>query len=82
MAEKQRYETEWEGLRLVIEQLPDHYQAFVYDPKECEVLYICKRARLDLAQFAAVEYAAAVRFGPDHSLKPEILSAMLGWDEC
>jgi len=43
MAEVERQETEWEGLRLVIEQRPHHWQGFVYDPDECEVLYTAER---------------------------------------
>ena len=39
MINGQRYETEWEGLRLVIEARSDHWIAFVYDPIRCEVLY-------------------------------------------
>ena len=37
-----RYETEWEGMRLVIESRPEHFQVFVYNPDQCEVLYTAK----------------------------------------
>jgi hypothetical protein len=76
----QRYETEWEGLRIVIEERPHHFQAFVYDPRECEVLYTAEWISLDAAKFAAIEFAAATRFGPLHNLKPEIIMAMLVWE--
>ena len=79
MRDGQRYETEWEGLRIVIEVRPQHFQVFVYDPGECEVLYTAERMSLDAAQFAAVDFAATARFGPSHDLKPEIVAAMLVW---
>jgi len=75
----QRYETEWEGLRLVIEKRPDYWQVFVYDPAACEVLYTADRMNIDSAKFAAVEFAATARFGASHDLKPEIVAAMLVW---
>lgn len=53
-----RYESEWEGLRLVVEKRTDHFQVFIYDPDECEVLYTCERTTLDAAKFAAVDFAA------------------------
>jgi hypothetical protein len=58
MSGGQRYESEWEGLRLVVEKRPTHFQVFIYDPGECEVLYTCKRTNLDAAKFAAVNLAA------------------------
>jgi hypothetical protein len=75
-----RYETEWEGLRLVIEERPQHCQVFVYSLEECEVLYAAERISLDSAKFAAVEFAAVTRFGPQHDLKPEVVAAMLIWE--
>jgi hypothetical protein len=39
MAEAQRFQSEWERLRLIIEQLPPHSQPFVYDTENYEVLY-------------------------------------------
>jgi len=80
MSGGQRYESEWEGLRLVIEERPDHFQVFVYDPGECEVLYTAERMSLDGAQIAAIDFAATDRFGPGHDLKPEIIAAMLVWE--
>jgi len=80
MSGGQRYESEWEGLRLVIEKRPDHFQVFVYDPAECEVLYTCEQMSLDAAEFAAVNFAATARFGPGHDLKPQIIAAMLLWE--
>lgn len=38
MSDGQRYETKWEGMRLVIDARPQHWQAFVYDIETCEVL--------------------------------------------
>src|SRR5262249_60249646 len=76
MSGGQRYESEGEGLRLVIEKRPDHFQVFVYDPAECEVLYTCEQMSLDAPEFAAVNFAATARFGPGHDLKPPIISAM------
>jgi hypothetical protein len=80
MSGGQRYESEWEGLRLVIEKRPDHFQVFIYDPGESEVLYTCERISLDDAQIAAVDFVATARFGPRHDLKPEIIAAMLVWE--
>ena len=34
-------ETEWEGLRLVVEKHPNYWQAFVYDPRNARS-YILK----------------------------------------
>ena len=73
-------EAAWEGLRLVVERCPSHYQAFIYDPAKVEVLYTCSRVRFDLAQFAAVEYAASVRFGFDHFLKLETVMQSIAWE--
>jgi hypothetical protein len=39
MCDGQRYETEWDGLRIVIEERPKHFQVFIYDPGKCEVLH-------------------------------------------
>jgi hypothetical protein len=80
MGDEQRYESEWEGLRLVIEKRPGHFQVFIYDPDECEVLCTCQRTNLDAAKFAAVHFAATALFGPRHDLKPEIIAAMLLWE--
>jgi hypothetical protein len=77
--DKERYEANWEGLRLVVEQRPAHYQAFVTIRPKCEVLYTCGRLRLDLAQFAVVEFAASIRFGLDHFLKIEIVGQTIAW---
>jgi hypothetical protein len=44
MANGQRYETDWEGLRLVIDAHDTHGELFVYDSAACEVLYgACQR---------------------------------------
>ena len=80
MADNQRLETEFEGMRLVVEARPDHWQVFVYDVENCEVLHAAQRMRLDSAKYAAVEYAAAHRFGPRHDLEPEIVATMLVWE--
>jgi hypothetical protein len=79
MAGDQRHETEWEGLRIVIEERPKQFQAFIYDPGRCEVLYVTERMSLDAAKFAAVDFIATARFGPTHDLKPEVVAAMLVW---
>jgi hypothetical protein len=46
MGDGQRYETEWDGLRIVIEERPKHFQVFIYDPGKCEVLYIAEQAQM------------------------------------
>ncbi len=79
MCDGQRYETEWYGLRIVIEERPTHFQVFSYDPGECEVLYTAERMSLDVAKFAAVDFVATARFGPSHDLKPEVVAEMLVW---
>jgi hypothetical protein len=80
MPDFQRYETEWERLRLVVESRPEYWQLFVYDTENCEVLHTAQRISPDIAKIAAVEFAAAYRFGPQHDLEPEIISEMLIWD--
>jgi hypothetical protein len=47
-AKGQVYETEWDGLRIVIEERPEHFQVFIYDPGECEVLYTPSELALTL----------------------------------
>lgn len=80
MPDDQRYEAEWEGMRLVLERRADYWQLFVYDVENCEVLHFAERISLDAAKYAAVEFAAAHCFGPRHDLRPEIISAILVWD--
>ena len=80
MGDWRRYEAEWEGLRIVIEERPEHFQVFIYDPDKCEVLYTAERMSLDAAKFAAIDFVATARFGPSHDLKPEIVALMLVWD--
>jgi len=80
MGDWQRYETEWDGLRIVIEERPTHFEVFIYDPGEGAVLYTAQRMSLDAAKFAAVDFVATARFGPSHDLKLEIVSAMLVWE--
>jgi hypothetical protein len=81
MGDRQRCETEWEGLRLLIEERPNHFQMFIYDPDKCEVLYTAERMSLDAAKFAAVDFVATTQFGPSHGLKLEIVVAMLVWED-
>jgi hypothetical protein len=76
----QHYETEWEDLRLVIEERPEHWQVIIYDPEQCEVLYAAERITLESAKIAAVEFVAVTRFGPQHDLKPDVVAAMLVWE--
>lgn len=76
----QRYETEWEGLRLVVEDREDHFQVFVYDPERCEVIYTAPEASVEAAQIAAVDAAASRIFGENHDLNLGTISAMLVWD--
>jgi hypothetical protein len=80
MLDHARYETEWEGLRLVVETRPEHWQVFVFDIEHCEVLHTGQRMSLDLAKYAAVEFATAHCFGPRHDLNPEIITKMLVWE--
>jgi hypothetical protein len=80
MAEVERQQTEWEGLRLVVEKRPDHWQAFVYDPDNCEVLYTAERPDAETAKLAVLDFAAVYTFGPAHDLKLEVLTEMLLWE--
>jgi hypothetical protein len=80
MEDGQRYETEWEGLRLVIEERREYFQVFIYDPGKCEVLYTAECMSLVAAKFAAVDFVATASFGPSHGLKLEIVAAMLAWE--
>ena len=80
MEDGQRYEAEWDGLRIVIEERPKHFQVFIYDPGKCEVHYTAEHMSLDAAKFAAVDFVATTRFGPSHGLKLQIVAAMLVWE--
>ena len=80
MSAEERYQTEWEGLRLVVEGRPDHWQCFVYDIETCEVLYTAARLTDEAARMAALEFAIGRLYGPAHDLKPEILIRMLEWE--
>ena len=75
-----RYAAEWDGLRLIIEPEPDHVQAFVYDPEECDVLYTAARISIDAAKIAAIDFVASSRFGPRHGLDPRVIAEMLIWE--
>jgi hypothetical protein len=80
MVEWQRYQTEWENLRLVVEKRSNSWRFFVYDVENCEVLHTAERLTVDDAKSAAVGFAAVHAFGLDHRLKPELLGAMLLWE--
>src|SRR5215472_5592297 len=58
---KERYETEWEGLRLVVEARREYWQVIVYDPADCEVVYSGVRMNITSAKFAATEFVAITR---------------------
>src|SRR5436305_1064809 len=73
----QRWEANWMGLRLVVEERPGWFQAFVYDPVGCEVLLTGARMHLDSARFAAADFVAVRRYGADHSLD---LNTLIGHD--
>jgi hypothetical protein len=75
-----RYESQWEGFRLIVDARPEHWQVFVYDPAVCEVVSADERVNLNAAKCAAVDFAAVTRFGPHHDLKPEVIVAMLEWE--
>ena len=76
-----RYETEFEGLRLVVEaRSENHWQAFVYDPVGCEVLYTAVRPTVEGAKFAVVDYAAVHAFGGAHDLDVSHVAELLSWD--
>jgi hypothetical protein len=76
----QRYETEWEDLRLVGERRPEHWQAFVYDDGNCEILYAAERMTGESAKMTVLDFALAHRYGPGHDLKPEVAARMLVWN--
>jgi hypothetical protein len=80
MADAERLETEWEGLRLVVDERLYHWQAFVYDPKVCEILYTAEWPDADGAKFAALNFAAVHTFGPDHGLILDLIVEMLVWE--
>jgi hypothetical protein len=80
ITESQRYKTEWEGLRLVVETRANHWQVFVYDVANCEVLHTVERPTADAGKLAALEFAATHAFGPKHGLKLQIVEAVLVWE--
>ena len=77
----QRFETEFDGLRLVVYDHSTHCDLFVYDPNNCEVVYTGTRLNLANAKFAAVEYATSARFGPAHVIDTHLLMKHLPWDQ-
>ena len=76
----QRQETEWEGLKLVIVERLNHWQVFVYDMENCEVLHTVQQPTAKTAKYAALEFAVAHRYGPGSDLRPEVLAEMLEWE--
>jgi hypothetical protein len=80
MPKGERHQTEWEGLRLVVDQRPEYWQVFVYDVEHCEVLYTAQRISCEAAKIAAVEFAVAELYSTDHDLKPQVVSQMLDWE--
>lgn len=76
----ERYETRWENLRLVVEERPEHWQAFVYHVEQCEILYTAERMSMNAAKLAAVDFAMAHFYGAKHNLKPEVVAEMLVWE--
>jgi hypothetical protein len=80
MLNHERYEAEWEGMRLVVYARPDHWQVTVYDPAQCEVVYTAERMSIASAKFAAVAFVAVAQFGPRHGLKAEVIAEMLVWE--
>lgn len=77
---RQQLETEFEGLRLVLEEFPDHWQAFVYDPEQCEVLDTAALPSIEAAKLAALDSAILHAFGPSEDLNRDLLQAMLLWE--
>lgn len=77
---EERYRTEWEGLRLVVQQYPDHWQFFVYDVENCEVIQTASRMDADGAKRAALEGAVIHLYGPKHDLNLSLLMQMLLWE--
>jgi len=80
MPASERYETEWEGMRLIVECRPNHWHVIVYEPAQCEVLYTAQRMNVASAKFAAVDFVAVGRFGPHHDLKRQVIAEMLVWE--
>jgi hypothetical protein len=74
------YQTEWEGLRLVVERQSDHWQYFVYDVANCEVLHTAARLTDETAKIGAMEFAMSHLYGPEYDLKPEVMIRMLLWE--
>ena len=73
----QRYETEWEDFRLVIERRSERWQAFVYDAEKFEILYAANRLTAEAAKLTALDFVLTDRYGPGHGLKSEVVTAML-----
>jgi hypothetical protein len=71
--------TDWDGLRIVIEERPEHLQVSSTIPANAKCS-AAERVSLHAAKFAAVDFVATARFGPSHDLKPEIVAAMLVWE--
>ena len=82
ITQRQRYETEGESLRLVVEKRLHHWQVFVYDVENYEVLYTAERPTVDAAKVATLEFAAVHAFGPKHGLNLPAVVTMLMWEPC
>ena len=80
MVAEDHQETTWENLRLVVERRPEHWQVFVYDFENCEILHTAERPNAHAAKMASVEFAMAYTYGPGHHLNISDLAEMLVWE--
>jgi hypothetical protein len=66
LAEGYRQQTEWNGLRLVIEPRHDRWQIFVYDTEECELLHAEVQPTADAAKCTRSGICCAAPVRPRH----------------
>ena len=76
----QQYETRLEELRLVVYDHSTHCEVFVYDQGNCEVIYAGQRIKVDMAKYAAVDFALGNRFGANHVLDTQLIMKRLSWE--
>jgi len=78
MSVGQRHQVQWRDFRLVVEERPNRYRAYVYSLNGSEPLYTAEQGSVNAAKFAAVEFAIKNN-GCDRGLTPESLISQLSW---
>jgi hypothetical protein len=67
----------WEHLRLEVQQCEGYWQGFVYDQNACLILYRAERLTEQGAKRSVVEFAIHHLFGPEGGSDPEVWAGRL-----